>query len=634
MGSYENIVKIEEMRRRLEESDSVSALKILDTMDIKKIKNTADLNIFAEVLTENERYDEAVELYLKIYDKTKTRKSLYQLIDVSIKRNNSEDANYYLMQYQKVAPKDFYKDVFRYKIDKMNGESYEQLIETLKTIKKMEYTEKWAYELAKLYYKAGMEEECIRECSDIVLWFGEGAFVEKAKMLRSYYSGETNKDTMMEELKRRSKEISNKGEFEDRTFDFEPSPRSDSESKDITYASEEEVYSASDFMVEEETEGFVDQLKKGVQDILTEGWEDEPVYEEEEYPVERDYPVELDYHENEEPNILSEEESNLLSGEEESNLLPEKDEVETNTELSDFAENDLIEDRTDKTKSELAEQEVEDTIYQLLQEEDMDEEDKKLNQLAEELQINPDEIFGNFLHVKSIKKQIVKSLESILDDHTKTVHMIITGTVGSGKTTLAKDISLFLNKVGKLKSSKVAKIKAEKLNTVDIMSKKETLKDCCLIVENASELKRGTIDSLLELSQHLQGNIAIVFEENKKNMNKLFRECPKLMDLFKNRIHLPGYTQEDLVGFAYACLGQQEYYLNPKSEAILMNKINQIAKQSESYKHLEQIYDLMQSAMDAADIRTGKQLSNLAAQGRLKDVENLSVLPEDFKIKL
>jgi len=166
------------------------------------------------------------------------------------------------------------------------------------------------------------------------------------------------------------------------------------------------------------------------------------------------------------------------------------------------------------------------------------------------------------------------------------------------------------------------------------MAKRETLKDCCVVVENASELKRKTIDSLLELSQILQGDIAIIFEENKKNMNKLFRECPKLMDLFKNRIHLPQYTQEDLIGFAYASLKQQEYCLNQKAESILKHKINEIIKQSEPHRHLEQIYDLMQSIMNAADIRTGKQLSELAIQGRLKDVETMSVLPEDFSFKL
>ena len=169
------------------------------------------------------------------------------------------------------------------------------------------------------------------------------------------------------------------------------------------------------------------------------------------------------------------------------------------------------------------------------------------------------------------------------------------------------------------------------MNTVDIMSKKDTLKDCCLVVENASELKRRTIEGLLELSISLPGDIAIVFEENKKNINKLFRECPKLMDLLKNRIHLPQYNQVDLAGFAFACLKQKDYRLDSKAEQILQTKICQITQHFEPNRYLEQINNLMQSIMNAADLRTGKQLSSLANQGRLKDVEILTVLGEDFQ---
>ena len=105
------------------------------------------------------------------------------------------------------------------------------------------------------------------------------------------------------------------------------------------------------------------------------------------------------------------------------------------------------------------------------------------------------------------------------------------------------------------------------------------------------------------------------------------------MDLFKNRIHLPGYTTQDLIGFAMACLRQKDYQLNSNAEPILLHKINQIVKQSEAHMHLGEIGNLMQAAMDAADIRTGKQLSNLASQGRLGDVEVLTILSEDLMIK-
>lgn len=623
MGSYEIIVKIEEMRRRMEESDASSAQKILDTIEIKRIKNMSDLSLIAEVYAENERYEEALQLYLRIYEKTKSRKSLFQLVDLNIKLRIQEDAERYLRDYEKLAARDFYKYIFRYKIDKLKGESYETLIDTLETLKNTEYMEKWAYELAKTYYKAGMEKECIQECSDIILWFGEGTYVEKAKLLRSYYSGEADKTEIMDELKRRAMEDTGRNLDTDMVKEAEESLRGEELQELSAAAAEvEDVYSATDFSVEEETTDFENDLKKDIRSILTEETEDitqsqEPLSTEEELPEEE----------------FTEEE--FTEGEYTVEESEEREEASTAEKLfeeeADYSA--TLSTQYIGSERDVAEQEVENAIYQLLEEEDMDEDDKKLKQIAEELQIDPDEIFGNFLHVKSVKKQLVKSLEGILDIHTKTVQLLITGTDGSGKTTLAKDITMFLYKTGKLKSSRIAKIKADKLNSIDIMSKKDTLKDCCLVVENASELRRETIDSLLELCRILRGNIAVIFEENKKNINKLFRECPKLMDLFKNRIHLPGYTTQDLLGFALACLRQKDYRMNSKAEPILIHKINQIVKQSEPHMHLEHIYNLMQAVMDAADIRTGKQLSNLASQGRLRDVEVLTILPEDLMIK-
>ena len=103
---------------------------------------------------------------------------------------------------------DFNIYIFRYKIDKLKKEPYIILIDSLKKLKNHTYIEKWAYELAKLYYKAEMEKECIRECSDLILWFGEGSYVEKAKILKAYYSGEVDKDEIIESLKNRAMKTS------------------------------------------------------------------------------------------------------------------------------------------------------------------------------------------------------------------------------------------------------------------------------------------------------------------------------------------------------------------------------------------------------------------------------------------
>lgn len=513
MGRYENIIKIEQMRKKIEEGDAYSAQKILDTMDIRKVKNISDLNLVAEVYMENERYEEAQQVYLRVYEKSKTRRTLFNLVESSIKSNNIEDAEYYLGEYRRVAPKDFYNYIFRYRIDKMKGLDYQELIDTLVILKKIEYTEQWAYELAKLYYKAGMEKECIQECSDIILWFGEGPYVEKAKILRSYFSGETDKNTIMEEIRRRAGQEGRKSNQEkDYLYDSEgqaenqyaaedSNDRSDLQEDDNDYyettgqeapefrAEEDESASESDFMQDEEIANMEYELSKNIQDLLKE--------------VEPETPLE------EETNIPKD---------------PEEEEYIAQEEITEGAE---------------AEQEFEDTIYRLLEEEELNEEDRKLRQLEQELGIDIREIFGDFLQNMNVKKQLADCLLLLIKDNRKPLQIIITGTEDSENTTLAKAIALFLSMSGMLKSSKIARIKAEKLNTVDLLSKQETLKDCCMIVEDAGLLTRKTIEGIQELAALLKGEIAIIYEEEKRNLNKMFREYPKLMDLCKYRIHLP-----------------------------------------------------------------------------------------------
>lgn len=204
MGSYDVFLKTREIRKVLKDGNYERALKILETINLSKIKKIADFELAVKVFVENERYQEAYELLSQIYEKTDSRKTLYELVSLAIKSENIEDAGRYLEEYERLAPDDFYSYVFRYQIYKEQGKPIEILIETLEILKEKQYMEKWLYELAKLYYKADMEEKCIKQCSDIILWFGEGKYVEKAKVLRAYYSGEADKETILKKLKERA----------------------------------------------------------------------------------------------------------------------------------------------------------------------------------------------------------------------------------------------------------------------------------------------------------------------------------------------------------------------------------------------------------------------------------------------
>ncbi len=498
MGSYENIVKLEAMRKRMEENDMASALKILETIVIKKIKNMSDLSLIAEVYAENERYEEAAQLYLKIYEKTKTRKSLYQLVDLSIKTNNLEDAQYYLVEYQKAAPRDFYKYIFRYKIDKLKGAPYEKLIETLETLKTTEYMEKWAYELAKTYYKAGMDKECIKECSDIILWFGDGPYVEKAKILKSYFSGETDKEKIMEDLKRRAtgvKEITT----DDRAKGSDGSETDDSESTAYT--------------IEYTVEGIEDMLDNRVGIANAADQEAEYIEAASNYEEADTYEKDDIY--------------------EETGTYKEAD---TYKKADTYEETDTYKEADTYKKDVSYAEEFE--ITDLEAAEDTSEFDDRLNAIAAELELDLNVIFGDFLSDDNVKRQIVESLENILEDDGEPVRMLIAGEAGSGKTALAKGITVFLYEAGMLRSSRIAKIDAQKLNTIDIFTKRDTLRDCCLVIEHAGNLQAATIESLLELCDSLWKNIAVIFEENQNNAERLFMEYPRLENIFRNWIYL------------------------------------------------------------------------------------------------
>lgn len=639
MGSYDNIVKIEEMRKKAEEGDLLSAQKILDTMDIEKVKNISDLNLMAEVFKENERYDEAAELYYKIYEKYQTRRTICNLVDISIKLGNLEDAEEFLVQYRNNSQDDFDGYVFRYRIDKMKGVSYDRLIQTLEALNKLEYTEKWEYELAKLYYKAGMEEQCIRKCSDIILWFGEGAYVEKAKMLRSYYSGEEGKEQILEELKRRAELAAAGSDNQDEGLEASDSQNADDsknesdsqneadgqdvadsqeelyqdavmdqdadDSQNASDEMEEQICAGSDFMAENETQDLEDGLKHEIRNILTgEGNAD-----------------------NEEAVSVQKENNEVNSGEEPDRIDKDKDNYNVQTDAS--AEDETVQD--DEPADFMNSEEQTSAAISMPVEAAMDEDDSALNHIVMEQQIDVDEIFGNFLHVSSIRNQLVQCLDKILQEGTSPVFMIITGSEGTGKTALAKAMAIFLNQTGRIKSSKVAKITAGKLNRVDLTLKKDLLRSCCIVIDHAGELKHETISSLQKLTEYLDGDMAVVFEDDQENMNKMLDEFSEFTDIIKNQIHLPQYTQEDLMGFAYACLKQNEYELDQDAEALLQDKVNQIAKKSAPQGHLEQIYHLIHSLMEASETRTGEQLISPSLEETLQDLIVHKILPEDFR---
>ncbi len=187
MDRSSNSVKIEKIRRALEAKNYDQALEIAKTVDSARIRSAADLSVVAEAYDKKGVYDTALVYYEQIYLNSRTRRILIHLINLCLKLSMADMAETYLRDFCEMAPKDFYRHIFRYHIDKLRGEEMDVLIYDLEQLKSENFMEDWSYELAKLYHKNGQVEECISECNDISLWFGNGMYVERARGLRAIY---------------------------------------------------------------------------------------------------------------------------------------------------------------------------------------------------------------------------------------------------------------------------------------------------------------------------------------------------------------------------------------------------------------------------------------------------------------
>lgn len=187
MGRYDNNLKCAELRKLLGERKYKQAFQVLQEIDVDKVRLVTDLNAFAEIYRKAGKYEKAREMLLRVYEKSPSKRVIYKLACIAILEKNFEDAEGYYEDYMKEDPESEERYVIRYRIDKARQLGYDVRIKDLEALKEYEYIEEWGFELAKLYHKAGMAEKCVEECNDIILWFGEGVIVEKARMLRSYY---------------------------------------------------------------------------------------------------------------------------------------------------------------------------------------------------------------------------------------------------------------------------------------------------------------------------------------------------------------------------------------------------------------------------------------------------------------
>ncbi len=188
MDKYEYNLKLDQIKALSAEEGYMSAAEIADSINWHKIKNVNTLVKIGEIYEKAERYQDARDILLMAYDRSPIgRMIIYRLAEVAIKMGDYDAATEYYDEFVEIAPHDDMKYVLRYAIKKGQGASFDELITILEEYKDEEYTEEWAYELAYLYHKAGKADKCIDACDELILWFGDGPYVERALELKMLY---------------------------------------------------------------------------------------------------------------------------------------------------------------------------------------------------------------------------------------------------------------------------------------------------------------------------------------------------------------------------------------------------------------------------------------------------------------
>lgn len=195
MDKEEFRIKVSRIESLLAQKKYKEAMEVVDSIDWRRVKNVHNLCVVGEIYAANKRYQDSKEIFLLAYHRAPIGKNiLYRLIEVSLKMQDIQEAEEFYEEYLEVAPNDNTRYILKYKISKAKQVSLDEQIRILEEYKEREFTERWSYELAKLYYQKGDMKKCLEMCNDIILWFSEGRYVLKAMDLKNRMGQLTGKE--------------------------------------------------------------------------------------------------------------------------------------------------------------------------------------------------------------------------------------------------------------------------------------------------------------------------------------------------------------------------------------------------------------------------------------------------------
>ncbi|WP_024348114.1 tetratricopeptide repeat protein [Lacrimispora indolis] len=563
MDKYEFNIKVEQIKKLVGKNDYETAMKIADTIDWKRVRNTNLLSMVAMVYEKNEDYQEAKDILLQAFERAPIGKRLlYKLAELAIKEGNIEEAEAYYKEFGDLASDDPRQQLLRYMILKAKGAPAQQLIHSLESYTSVELDEKWLYELAELYSLAGMPDRCVETCDRIMLMFGLGKYVDKAMDLKIQYAPLTNyqmdlvenrdkyeaKLRAVEQEYSAGKRPSQEPEPEEEYYEEEPEPvmtfgenpmednleaRLQDAAVQENLAREMSRISYEEPIIQEESRlehtRVLEDIRRvgspitpmpGTRGIYASENEDslfhhpEPVFEEEEpegpgmeeSSLEGQYDREIEYEEPDDAGQLS---AITSEGFQESDDQPEDD--------YGYEENDY--DQPDESYYE--KEEVTETPY------------ASLNQASEEDAPAWNQDFRNFGDEESLEFEDLYEGEEDESEETPVQNhlMIEARTPEKGLQMAVEALKQIHNESGV--KNPVAKINGSKLSKRGVLASADRLAGKDLIIEEAGDLTREALTELNELMDRDTSGMIVVLIDNPKQMETLHQEHPLLASKFE-----------------------------------------------------------------------------------------------------
>ncbi len=656
------------------EQDYETAVKLAEKLELNKVKNVSSLCLLGEVFLHERELDSAEKVLLKAYEKMpKGRRGLDLLTEVYIEKGSYSEAEYYYKEFISVASRDLHRYILRYRLDKGKGERVSVLIHTLEQLKDYEYIEEWAYELAKLYQEAGEDKKCIRECDEIVLWFGHGEYVDMAMELKNEVMGAVHKpsgnidvtDPAMQQTVGATYMFDSEGllersglnvplnvdeymrdddEYSD-VYDLEEGGKTENlnvikEKIDEEGAGETVVLdtaviaaraaeilakkqkeTAEDISGPEQTqqgEDFVERIQKNIESGITATADRASANEAFVSRMRVVMPETVDDDSDAEDvdevidNRMNQTTFDLFFGEKSKERVSEVKETEVLKETSEV-------------------QEAEGASVKLEYEDEI---------VTEDIPV-PDtvmDIFSTAVDIKDVKKQLAETftkLESSLLDKEDIlapydINFVVSGTDESMKSQISIGIAKALNTYGMCDKGKIVRADSSELNSMDFSPVFEKISGGCLIIGSAGMLSETSVSIISDYVNRDEQKVAIVMEDSEADFNRLWKKYPKLRSKFLNVINISKYDESELVKLAESYAKRRGYDISEEVRMVTLREIFEKRMMAGEDVNYEDVMAVIDEGVVNLEKRNMKNLFMTVLDNAYKEASMFTLLPEDF----